>query len=304
MNNNNRSFFILPLIMIIGIVSSLLGQGMENVEIKPHQVTDNIYMLEGRGGNIGACFGEDGVFLIDDQFAPLTAKIQAAVASFSDQPVRFVINTHWHGDHTGGNENFGEAGAIIVAHDNVHSRMSEGLEMNFFGRKVAPAAPGALPIVTFSETITFHLNGQEIHAIHVANAHTAGDALIHFPKANVIHMGDTFFNGGYPYIDVADGGSINGVIQAAEKVMSMSDESTKIIPGHGPLANKADLQAYHNMLVQIRDKTAALIKAGKSLEEALAAKPTADLDEKWGGGFINPETIVKLLYSSLKGKSN
>ncbi|MBT8487910.1 MAG: MBL fold metallo-hydrolase, partial [Gemmatimonadetes bacterium] len=183
---------------------------MENVQIRTQQVADGVYMLMGQGGNIGVSVGDDGVFIIDDQFAPLTDKILAAIAAITDEPVRFVFNTHWHGDHTGGNENMGEAGALIVAHDNVRERMSTEQVLERIGRPVSttPASPaGALPVITFSEDVSFHINGGQLHAFHVSNAHTDGDAIVHFVSANVVHMGDTFFRDRFPFIDTASGGS-------------------------------------------------------------------------------------------------
>jgi glyoxylase-like metal-dependent hydrolase (beta-lactamase superfamily II) len=254
-------------------------------------------MLEGRGGNIGVSAGEDGVVLIDDQFAPLTDKIRAAVKSIADQPIRFVLNTHWHGDHTGGNESLGGAGAVIVAHDNVRKQMS--VEHLRQGRTIPAATEGALPVVTFTQSVTFHLNGEEIHAIHVPTAHTDGDSMVHFPKANVLHMGDVFFNGMYPFIDTSTGGSVDGVIAAVGVALKIVDGETKIIAGHGPLSDRAELLTYRDVLTKIRDAVAPLVEAGKSLEEVQAAKPTAEFDEVWGGGFINPETFVGIVYQSL-----
>ena len=291
----------LTAVVITGLgVPAVAQDDFSQVEIKTMKVTDGIYMLEGAGGNIGVSAGEDGVFLIDDQFAPLTEKIRAAVGEISDGPIRFVLNTHWHFDHTGGNENLGKAGVLIVAHDNVRERMSTEQFLAAFNR-VEPAAPqDALPVVTFNDTVTFHLNDEEIHAFHVPPAHTDGDSVVHFKTANVVHMGDLFFNGMYPFIDTSSGGGINGVVAAADRVLAMIGDDTKIIPGHGPLATKKDLAAYHEMLRGVRDAMAKLVAEDKSKEEVLAAKPTAPWDEKWGGGFMNPETFTGIVYDSLK----
>ncbi len=270
------------------------------VEIKPELVRDGVYMLTGAGGNIGLSVGSDGAFMIDDQFAPLTDKIAAAVAKLSTEPVKFLINTHWHFDHTGGNENFGKAGAIIVAHENVRKAMSSDQFLEAFKQRVPASPPKALPVVTFAESLTFHWNGDEIRVLHVSPAHTDGDSVIHFKRANVVHTGDIYFNGMYPFIDTDHGGSLEGMIGAADRVLALCAEDTKIIPGHGPLSGVAELKAYRAMLIAARDAIAPLVKAGKSREEIVAAKPTRDLDAKWGQGFMQPDVWVGIVVDGMK----
>jgi glyoxylase-like metal-dependent hydrolase (beta-lactamase superfamily II) len=291
--------------MLTGIlaVAALLGpqeRDFSKVEVVPEKLAEGVYMLTGAGGNIGVSAGEDGVFLVDDQYAPLTDKIRAAVAAISSRPIRFLVNTHWHGDHTGGNENLGRGGVVIVAHDNVRKRMSVEQFIEAFGSKVPPAPKDALPVVTFSDAASFHMNGDEIQAFHVPPAHTDGDSVVRFARANVVHMGDCFFNGRYPFVDLSSGGSFEGVIAVAEKVLAISDAGTKIIPGHGPVADRAALAAYRDVLATVRDRVRPLIAAGKSLEEVKAAQPTREWDATWGQGFMKPDVWLGIVYKSLK----
>lgn len=279
-----------------GIVSA--QQNFDNVEIEATEVADNIYMLTGSGGNIGVIIGADGTFIIDDQFAPLTEKITAAIAALTSNPVEFVINTHWHGDHTGGNENFGKAGALIVAHDNVRERMHADQLENAIADTDASKA---LPVITFAEDVTFHLNGETIHAFHVQHAHTDGDVIIHFQNTNVMHLGDTFFSGRFPYIDLDSGGSIDGMITAANRVLSLADDDTKIIPGHGPLSTPEDLKTYRDMMMQIRARVMIMVRDDKTVEEIIASNPTEGYDD-WGAGFINSERFINILYNDLSNK--
>jgi cyclase len=269
------------------------------VEVKTTKIGEGVYMLAGAGGNLGLSVGEDAVFLVDDEFAPLTEKVKAAIAAISDKPVRFVLNTHWHFDHAGGNENLGQGGALIVAHDNVRKRMSVDHFITDLNMKIQASPKVALPVVTFAESATFHINGDEIQAVHVPPAHTDGDSFVHFRKANVLHMGDTFFNGFYPFFDMSTGGSFDGMIAAAEKALSMCDASTKIIPGHGPLGDKKALETYLSMLRTVRDRVKKLVDAGKTVDEAIKAKPLADFDATWGKGFLPPDAFLKLVHASL-----
>ncbi|CAN5305704.1 MBL fold metallo-hydrolase [soil metagenome] len=291
------------LLALTGAACAAYGQDQEEVEIVVEEVAPQVYMLTGRGGNVGVSAGEDGVFLIDDQYAPMTPAIRNAVSRISDQSVRFVFNTHWHGDHTGGNENFGKAGALIVAHANVRERLAAGQLMDFLGqqRQVPPAPEAALPVVTFDGTVTFHLNGDDVRAFHVRNAHTDGDAIVHFRQADVVHMGDTYFNGFYPFIDASSGGTLAGMIAAVEEVLEMVGEDTAVIPGHGPLANRAELQDYHAMLEESLMSVRTLVEEGRSLEEVIAARPLAELDPEWGDGFIEPDQWVETVYRQVSG---
>lgn len=289
--------------LVVGAASVGFAQvNYDTVQVRATQLSKGVYMLTGLGGNIGLSIGNDGAFLVDDQYTQLSEKIIAAVRQLTDKPIRFVVNTHWHGDHTGGNENLANTGAVIVAHENVRVRMSSEQFTAAFNSRSPASPPKALPIVTFMDGVAFHLNGDDIHVVHVAPAHTDGDAIIHFTSANVLHMGDTFFNGRYPLVDLSTGGSFEGLITAATTALRYANDSTKIIPGHGPLSTRADLVKYRDVLATIRDRVAALIKQGKSKEEVIAAKPTADWDATLGGGRITPEMLVGFAYDSMKPK--
>ncbi|HJW27761.1 MAG TPA: MBL fold metallo-hydrolase [Saprospiraceae bacterium] len=279
-------------------------RNFDTVQVRANQLSDAVWMLTGSGGNIGVSSGEDGTVIIDDQFAPLSDKIKKAVAEIakSNTPIKFVVNTHWHGDHTGGNENFGKDGAVIIAHENVRKRMSEE-RFNEFVKSTIPASPKvALPVVTFTEDITLHLNGDDVQIFHVNPAHTDGDAIIYFTKANIVHMGDVFFWGSYPFIDISSGGSINGLVAAVDRVLPMLNEDVKIIPGHGTLANKDNLRSYRDMLASVRDAIVAMIRRGKSLDEVKAAKPTKEFDAQWGKGSSPSDRFVEIVYQSLAKK--
>ncbi len=285
-------------LFLLASVSTTPAQ-WEDVSIVPEELAPGIYMLTGRGGNMGLCVGEDGVLLIDDQFAPLTDRILAAVREISTRNIGFLINTHWHGDHTGGNENMGNAGVAIVAHDNVRARMSVENFNPLWDRTTPPSPEAALPVITFAEELSFFLNGEEIEAVDFDNAHTDGDAVVWFRTANIVHMGDIFFNGMYPFIDVFSEGSIDGVIAAVETVLERTNGTTRFIPGHGPVADREDLDGYLSMLRGVRRNVAEALAAGRTLEETQGA--TAEWDEVWGGGFMNPEVFTRLVYESLGG---
>ena len=260
-------------------------------------------MLLGSGGNIGVFVGDDGVFVIDDQYAPLTDKILAAIRAITSEPVRFVFNTHWHGDHTGGNENLGRTGALIVAHENVRERLDMDQVLERIGREPAtePARPdGALPVITFAEDVTFHLNGDELYAFHVSNAHTDGDAIVHFRGANVVHMGDTFFRDRFPFIDTATGGSIDGVIAATGAALALMDARTMVIPGHGALSTREDLRAYRDALMSMRDAVAGLVAEGHPPEHIHEFRPLMDQAAAWGADEAAEQSFVDTIIYGLE----
>jgi len=271
------------------------------VTIKTTKVAEGLFMLEGAGGNIGVSVGDDGVIVVDDQFAPLTPKIVEAISKISPKPIKFVLNTHWHWDHSGGNENLAIAGAVVVAHDNVRKRMSSDQFIELLKRKV-PASPAkALPIVTFTSDITLHFNGEDIRVIHVDPAHTDGDSIVVFPKAKVVHMGDCYMTISYPFADLSSAGNFDGFIALTEKVMGMTDASFKVIPGHGPLSNKAEMKGWHDMIVEIRALVKKEVDAGKSLDAIQTQKLTAKWDDKWGKKFIKPDQVVEFAFKAIKG---
>jgi len=286
---------------MVSLVSPVFAQqDFSAVQIETVEVADGIYMLIGAGGNIGLSVGDDGAFVIDDQYAPLSDKIMAAIADVTDADVNFLVNTHYHADHTGGNEAFGAAGAMIIAHDNVRARMSTDQFRAIFDQEIPASPAGALPIVTFSDEITFHWNGDTIRVLHVPPAHTDGDAILHFEEANVIHMGDTFLMGCYPFIDVGSGGDINGIIGAGYRALSIADEDTAIIPGHGPVSDASGLADWLDVIKVTRTNMQSLVDQGMSEDQALAARPTAEFDDDYGSGcFMTPEVYTRLLYQSL-----
>lgn len=276
------------------------AQDWDAVEVKSEPVRGNIHVLYGAGGNIGVSVGDDGVFIVDDQFAPLTDKIRAAIAELSDKPIRFAINTHYHGDHTGGNENLGREGTVIVAHDNVRIRMAAGSVIKAFNNTTPPQEGYALPVVTFNDEAALHLNGEQTRMHHVSNAHTDGDSIVHFEGSNVFHMGDTFFNGRFPFIDVDNGGSVDGVIATANKVLGMVDDASLIIPGHGRVTNREGLVRYRDMLVTVRSRVADLKAGGASLEDVQGAGMLDDFMESFGaGGGDWPAAFLSFVYNSL-----
>ena len=270
------------------------------VTLKTTPVADGISFIEGAngfaGGNVGVSVGTDGVFIIDDELTPMTAKLKAALGALSKKPVRFVVNTHWHTDHTGGNVGMAGDGAVILAQDNTRKRLSVDQVRVFMGNKMTmPAVPPAgLPVITFAEDVTLHLNNDDIHVVHMPPAHTDGDAIVHFTKANVIHAGDVVV-GTYPVVDAEAGGQIDGILAAADKILALANDQTKIIPGHGPLMTKADVLAYREMVKTVRDRLYKLADQKKSVEEIKAAKPLADLDARWGQGLLKADAVIELV---------
>ena len=287
------------LLLILTAFTQAGAQDFENATVTTVPVADGIYMLMGQGGNIGVSAGADGVLLIDDQWAPMNEKILAAIAAISQQPVKMVLNTHWHRDHTGGNELLASAGALIIAHDNVRKRMSSTHFSSLFKSESPPSPPAALPVVTFDKSVTLHINGKTLNVQHMPPAHTDGDSIVWFREANVVHLGDTFFNGFYPFIDVDSGGSLHGMIAAVDGVLPRIDAATRIMPGHGPLAKRDDLVVYRDMLKTIAERIGNGMNEGRSKQQIIDSKPSAEFDVEWGDGFIKPDQWIGLVYESM-----
>jgi cyclase len=272
-------------------------------DIQVVEVAPGISMLTGMGGNIGVVTGPGGALIIDDQMPPMGAKLKAAVAKLGG-PVRVVVNTHWHGDHSGNNEMLAGEGAVIVAHQNVRARMSTEQFVRAMDSKVPPSPEAALPVVTFTEDVILHWGGKELHVFHVAPAHTDSDSVIHFVDANVIHTGDTFFNEMYPFVDLSTGGSVDGMVAAVDQILKLADDTTKIMPGHGPLSNRAGLVSYRATLVTARDRVRALVRQKKTLDQIIAARPTREWDDTLGKGKMPPELFVKILVEDAQAQAH
>ncbi|MEE4000563.1 MBL fold metallo-hydrolase [Tenacibaculum sp. FZY0031] len=288
---------LLLLTTFFSVLSSNVFSQQKEVTIISEKLTENIYVLKGQGGNIGIFVGENGVFMIDDQFAPLSKKILATIKTITTKPITYLINTHWHGDHTGGNANFQKEGAVIVSHENVRKRMS--IEQVIRGKK-RPASPKeALPVITFSKDIQFYIDEEPIMITHIHNAHTDGDALVYFGNSNVLHVGDAYFQGKFPYIDLNSGGTIDGYIDGIEKIIMIADDATKIIPGHGNVSSEKELKVYLSMLKDLKNTIISEIEKGASLEEV---KNNSLLTEKYKNynGWITEEKIKEAIYKSLK----
>lgn len=282
------------LILILTSPSLSAQQDMADVEIIPHQLSDNLYYLEGRGGNIGVSIGEDGVFLVDDQFAPLSQKILDAIAELTDQPLRFVFNTHIHGDHIGGNLNMARAGAVIFAHENVRARLEAGFSASNTGM-LTEEQRLSMPVVTFPETMDFHLNGEDIHVFHIGPGHTDGDAFVYFRNANVIHTGDVFRTVAYPRVDTNNNGSFHGIMQAYQMLLDISNAETRFLPGHGVVSTRAEVEEQLGIFVTIRNRVRSAIASGMSLSQILASNFTEEYDERWSDG----DAFVTVVYSEL-----
>jgi cyclase len=271
------------------------------VEIKTTDLGNKTYLLEGQGGNITVAVGSDGIIVVDSEFAPLHDKIKAAIAKLSPLPVKYLINTHFHGDHTGGNEAFAKEGAVIVAQDNIRVRLAAGTVNGLSGNKTPPAAAGAIPADTYiGGTKKVDVGGRTAILAHANNAHTDGDSWVYFPDANVVATGDIFSNGRYPNIDFANGGGVNGVINAVDAFLKVANDNTRIVPGHGPLATKSDLTEYRNVLATSRDRIRKLYDEGKDEKEVLAAKPLADFNGKWAANDQAAANFVRVVYNSFR----
>ena len=296
---------LIAVAVALGAAAAVVAQNFDKVEIKSEKLADGVWMLRGAGGNLGVFAGPDGVVMIDDQYAPLSPRIKAAVHALSDRPIRAIINTHWHGDHTGGNENFAKDGAEIFAHENVRKRMGETHIFSGVRTDTMPPSPAAgWPVVTFGDGVTLHLNDEELSVIHVPPAHTDGDAFVWFHKANVIHTGDLCFNGLYPFIDASSGGNIDGMISADDRLLAIADERTRIIPGHGPLTDRAGLKRFRDMLAEVRDRVAKQVRAGRTVDQLIASHATADLDSIWGRSSIKPAIFLTGVYEDLKSHND
>lgn len=299
-----RNIALACALLLASALASAQDQDFSKVQITVTKVAGNVYMLQGSGGNIAASVGDDGIVIVDDQYAPLADKIQAALKGITDKPVRFVINTHYHGDHTGGNAYF-QKQAPVIAQDNVRKRLESGGMHGNLGSIQAeskPAAKDALPILTFDHDVTVHLNGDDIRALHFPSGHTDGDSIIFFPKANVVHMGDDFVRYGFPFIDLNAGGSVGGMIAAMEEVIPKLPPDVKVIPGHGAVSNLDDVRDYVKMLKETRAAVQAGIQQGKTLDQ-LKKEKVLDPWKKWSGDFINSDAFIETIYNDSTGKA-
>ncbi|MGC4021043.1 MAG: MBL fold metallo-hydrolase [Cyclobacteriaceae bacterium] len=290
-----KKIFLLSLIAFVA-----KGQAnFDTVKIRSQKITEKIYMLKGSGGNIGLFIGDDGLLLIDDQYAPLSGKISSAIKSISQGNLKYLINTHIHGDHTGGNGNFKKSGVTIIAHDHVRERMTQEQVNKRMNRTTPPREKDALPVITFADRMNFHLNDDDIELVHIDRGHTDGDVIVHFKKANVFHTGDAFVRYGYPFIDDSSGGSINGFIVTLEKLLLMMDDQSKVIPGHGEPATKADVQLLHDQITDIRDQVAVALRRGKKIEDIPSMGITDKYEDRLGKGFLKGKDFVVLVAENL-----
>jgi cyclase len=296
-------FIALICTMAVLAASALAQRGdLSKVEVKAQKVADGVYMLTGAGGNIGVSVGEDGIVIVDDQYAPLAPKIQAALKGLSDKPVRFILNTHYHGDHTGGNQDFAKTGSTLIAHENVRKRLAEGTTITQFKIVTPPASKEALPVITFDQSATVHLNGEDIRALHFPNGHTDGDSVIFFPKANVVHMGDDFVTYGFPFVDVEHGGSVSGLVAGDEKVLSMVPADAKFIPGHGALCTADDVRKFLTMIKETRAIVADGLRKKLTPEQMKQQKILAKYEQQNSQGFIKTDDWIDILIADLTQK--
>jgi len=293
--------FVLVIVSLFFAVSASAQTDFSKVEMKATKVAGNVWMLEGAGGNIGVSVGDDGLLIVDDQFAPLADKIRAALKGIADKKLHFILNTHWHGDHTGGNVAFGPE-ATIIAHDNVRKRLATEQKSTVFNSTTPPSPKEALPVITFDQTLTVHFNGEEIRAIHYPKGHTDGDSVIFFSASNVVHLGDDFFAGRFPFVDLESGGSVEGLVKNIGELIAKIPADAKLIPGHGPISTLDDLKSYHRMLQQTTEIVRGKIKAGKTLDQIKTEGLPAEW-APWGTGFIKTDRWVETIYKSLTAKN-
>jgi glyoxylase-like metal-dependent hydrolase (beta-lactamase superfamily II) len=292
--------FLLLTVVLFFAISAHAQTDFSKVEIKATKVAGNVYMLEGSGGNIGVSVGDDGLLIVDDQFAPLADKIRAALKGLADKKLRFILNTHWHGDHTGGNVAFGPE-ATIIAHDNVRKRLATEQKSAVFNRTTPPSPKEALPVITFNNSLSVHFNGEEIRAIHFPQGHTDGDSVIFFSSSNVVHLGDDFFAGRFPFVDLESGGTVEGLIKNIGELIEKIPAGAKLIPGHGPISTLDDLKSYHRMLQQTTEIVRQKIAAGKTVDQIKTEGLPAEW-APWGAGFIKTDRWVETIYKSFTAK--
>jgi len=292
--------FLLVIVSLLFAATGSAQTDFTKVQMKATKVAGNVWMLEGAGGNIGVSVGDDGLLIVDDQFAPLADKIRAALKGIADKKLHFILNTHWHGDHTGGNVVFGPE-ATIIAHDNVRKRLATEQKSTVFNTTTPPSPKEALPVITFDQTLTVHFNGEDIRAIHYPKGHTDGDSVIFFSASNVVHLGDDFFAGRFPFVDLESGGSVEGLVKNIGEIITKIPADAKLIPGHGPISTLDDLKSYHRMLQQTTEIVRGKISAGKTLDQIKSEGLPAEW-APWGTGFIKTDRWVETIYKSLTAK--
>ena len=295
-----KKFLLLLVLFVFAAAAHAQQPDYSKVQMKATKVAGNVYMLEGAGGNIGVSVGDDGLLIVDDQFAPLADKIRAALKGLADKKLRFILNTHWHGDHTGGNVAFGPE-ATIIAHDNVRKRLATEQKSTVFNTTTPPSPKEALPVITFDQSLSVHFNGEDIRAIHFPHGHTDGDSVIFFSASNVVHLGDDFFAGRFPFVDLESGGSVEGLVKNIGELVNKIPADAKLIPGHGPISTLDDLKSYHRMLQQTTEIVRGKIAAGKTLDQ-IKTEGLPDEWKPWGTGFIKTDRWLETIYKSLTAK--